>query len=192
MGVGPGGRVVRRVASRWLVVGVVIAIAGVLPSLPRQRAIAAPVVHHILGTGQSLSQGLYATPALTLTQPDGNLMLGIGWQGSTLVYTGLAPLVEGGFPHDGETISSAMANALSAAVPGYRSIVTRHGVSGYAYDQLRKGTAPYADGITAVKYSFVGQFDAYDATPRRIADTQGWMELIVGTDGSTNLTAVSF
>lgn len=52
--------------------------------------------------------------------------------------------------------------------------------------------APYADGVTAVQYSFVGQFDAYDAIPHRIADTQGWMELIVGTDGSTNLTAVSF
>lgn len=52
--------------------------------------------------------------------------------------------------------------------------------------------APYADGVTAVKYSFVGQFDAYDAIPHRIADTQGWLELIVGTDGSTNLTAVSF
>lgn len=52
--------------------------------------------------------------------------------------------------------------------------------------------APYADGITAVKYSFVGQFDAYEAIPRRIADTQGWMEMIVATDGSTHLTAVSF
>ena len=52
--------------------------------------------------------------------------------------------------------------------------------------------APYADGVTAVKYSFTGQFDAYQAIPRRIADTQGWLELIVGTDGSTNMTAVSF
>ena len=161
MGAGPRGRVGRRVTSRWVVVGVVVAIAGLLPSLPRQRATAAPVVHHILGTGQSLSQGLYATPALTLTQPYDNLMLGIGWQGSTLVYTGLAPLVEGGFPHDGETISSAMANALSVAMPGYRSIVTRHGVSGFAYDQLRKGTAPYADGMTQV------------ATANRLLKAQG-------------------
>ena len=45
--------------------------------------------------------------------------------------------------------------------------------------------------MTAVKYSFTGQFDAYQAIPRRIADTQGWLELIVGTDGSTNMTAVS-
>jgi hypothetical protein len=31
-----------------------------------------------------------------------------------------------------------------------------------------------------------------DAIPQRIADTQGWMELIVGADGSTHFTAVSF
>ena len=118
---------------------------------PSDRAEAAgPVVHHILGTGQSLAQGLLSTPALSTTQPYDNLMLGIGFSGSTRIYTGLTPLVEGGFPHDGETISSAMANSLSRNTGAYRSIVTRHGVSGFTYAELKKGTAPYADGMTQV------------------------------------------
>ena len=127
----------------------VAAFAYLRPPVERAAA-AGPVVHHILGTGQSLSQGLFSTPALTTTQPFDNLMLGIGFSGSTRIYTGLTPLIEGGFPHDGETISSAMANSLTRNLGVYRSIVTRHGVSGFTYTELKKGTAPYVDGMTQV------------------------------------------
>ena len=141
-------------ARRRVVVGATIALLTATFAhlrAPDQRAVAAgPIVHHILGTGQSLSQGLFSTPVLTTAQPYDNLMLGIGFSGSTRIYTGLTPLVEGGFPHDGETISSAMANSLTKNLGTYRSIVTRHGVSGFAYAALKKGTAPYADGMTQV------------------------------------------
>lgn len=52
--------------------------------------------------------------------------------------------------------------------------------------------SPYDDGVSAVDYSFVGQFDAYEARPRRLADTQGFVEVVVADDASVNLTLVSF
>jgi hypothetical protein len=50
--------------------------------------------------------------------------------------------------------------------------------------------APSADAA-AVRYAFTGEFDAYEAVPRRLSDTQGWIEIIIATDGSANLTLVS-
>ena len=102
-------------------------------------ASASAFLNHILSTGQSLSQGEQGSPALTLTQPYNNLML----SGSTLV-----PLVESSV----ETISSAMANNITFMNGGssYRSAVTRHGVGGFCYWQLKKGTAPYSNGINQV------------------------------------------
>jgi hypothetical protein len=50
--------------------------------------------------------------------------------------------------------------------------------------------APWASA-SAVRYTFTGEFDAYEAVPRRLSDTQGWIEIIIATDGSANLTLMS-
>ena len=94
-------------------------------------------LNHILSTGQSLSVGSGGSPALSTTQPYDNKML----SGDAL-----APLVESGV----ETISSAMANFITSNTEenNYQIAVTRHGVGGTAYSGLKKGTAPYALGIS--------------------------------------------
>lgn len=104
-------------------------------------------VNQILSTGQSLSVGINSSPALTTTQPYSNLMLtggagGIGAGGS------FSPLVESGV----ETISSSMANTITANDVGndFDVAVSLHGVSGYTYSQLKKGTGPYSNGMNQV------------------------------------------
>ncbi len=104
-------------------------------------------VNQILSTGQSLSVGIASTPALTTTQPYSNLMLsggagGIGAGGSFI------PLVESSV----ETISSSMANTITANDTGndFDVAVSLHGVSGYTYSQLKKGTGPYSTAMTQV------------------------------------------
>ena len=104
-------------------------------------------INQILSTGQSLSVGVASTPALTTTQPYSNLMLsggngGIGSGGSFI------PLVEASV----ETISSSMANTITANDTGndFDVAVSLHGVSGYTYSQLKKGTSPYNTGMTQV------------------------------------------
>lgn len=104
-------------------------------------------INQILSTGQSLSVGVASSPALTTTQPYSNLMLsggngGIGSGGSFI------PLVEASV----ETISSSMANTITANDPGndFDVAVSLHGVSGYTYSQLKKGTAPFTTGMTQV------------------------------------------
>jgi len=96
-------------------------------------------LNHLLSTGQSLSNGQDGSPALSITQPYSNVML----SGSSLV-----PLVESSV----ETMSSGMANFVTAQVPGndYQIAVTRHGQSSAAYSALKKGTTPYTNGIAQV------------------------------------------
>lgn len=104
-------------------------------------------INQILSTGQSLSVGIASTPALTTTQPYANLMLtggagGIGAGGS------FTPLVESSV----ETISSSMANTITANDTGndFDVAVSLHGVSGYTYSQLKKGTGPFTNGMNQV------------------------------------------
>ncbi len=110
-----------------------------------------PVLHHILGTGQSLSVGWNGSPPLTTTQPYGNLML----SGQEQTGADLVPLVEGPNLHGAlvETISSALANTLTARSPrtNYTSIVTRHGEGSVAYAGLKKGTSWYARGLEQIQ-----------------------------------------
>jgi hypothetical protein len=109
-----------------------------------------PPLYHILGAGQSLSVGWSGGPPLSTTQPHENLMLsGVGQSGDRLV-----PLIEGpnlnNYPT--ETISSAMANTLTAHSPHrqYRSIVTRHGQGSAAYSALKKGSRWFQKGMGQV------------------------------------------
>ncbi len=109
-----------------------------------------PMLNHILGTGQSLSVGWNGGPPLTTTQPYANLMLSdVGQTGTELV-----PLIEGPNLRNAqvETISSALANTLTALSPAsnYTSIVTRHGDGSMAYSNLKKGTALYGKGMDQV------------------------------------------
>lgn len=110
----------------------------------------ATVLHHIIGTGQSLSIGQKGTPPQTTTQPYSNLMLSeIGQQGSNLV-----PLVEGYnyATSNVETISSALGNTLTALTPGndYNSIVTRCGAGARSYNKLKKGGEYYAKSMNQI------------------------------------------
>jgi len=104
-------------------------------------------INQILSTGQSLSVGVAASPALTTTQPYSNLMLtgGAGGLGAGGSFT---PLIESSV----ETISSAMANTITANDSGndFDVAVGLHGVSGYTYSQLKKGTSPYTNGMNQV------------------------------------------
>ncbi|MBX3226581.1 MAG: hypothetical protein KIT84_32020 [Labilithrix sp.] len=101
-------------------------------------------VNHVLSTGQSLSVGARGTPPLSTTQPFANLKLEAD---------AFAPLVETTV----ETMSSAFANLVTqiaadeAKLGDHDLLVTVHGVGGFSYAQLKKGTTPYANGVAQVK-----------------------------------------
>ncbi|MFA6424438.1 MAG: fibronectin type III domain-containing protein, partial [Candidatus Magasanikbacteria bacterium] len=96
-------------------------------------------INHLLSTGQSLAVGLNGSPVLSATQPYENLML----DGTSLV-----PLVETSV----ETMGSAMGNMITNLVVGnnYQVAVSNHGVSATGYQGLKKGTAPYLNGMDQV------------------------------------------
>ena len=105
----------------------------------------------ILQGGQSLSLGTLGTPALTTSQPYGNLMLDTPLLAPA---ANLIPLVE---PHSGanfhieETSASAMPNRISADVPGFTSVVTLHGLGTASYIELKKETLPYLWALTQMR-----------------------------------------
>jgi len=115
-----------------------------------------PLLNHILGTGQSLAIGTMGSPALTTSQPYSNLTLSVVTFGSSSQQDGtsLVPLIEGlnSANQNVETISSALANTLTALSPqtNFISIVTRDGQGGTPYSGLKKGTAPYAVGLLEI------------------------------------------
>jgi peptidoglycan hydrolase-like protein with peptidoglycan-binding domain len=119
--------------------------SSVVTSIPMAPGGPNPYMNQILSTGQSLAVGSFGTPALTTTQPYSNVML----SGSSLI-----PLVE---PATGaqpgvESMSSAMANSITAAVPGnaYQIAVTLNGVGATDYNGLKQGTTPYANGLSEI------------------------------------------
>mgnify|MGYP001263521003 CR=1 FL=1 len=101
----------------------------------------------ILSTGQSLSVGVNASPALSTSQPYSNKML-TGGAGGIGTAAPFIPLVESSV----ETMSSALANSLTFNDPGndLDTVIGLHGVSGFTYSQLKKGTSPYNTGMTQV------------------------------------------
>jgi hypothetical protein len=107
-------------------------------------------LHGFLMTGQSHTIGYNGYPALSITQAYANLKL-------TSDYSKFTPLIEDTDvvdDHTGTTESpmTAMANTLTELVAGnaYQSVLLNNAVAGYAYSQLKKGTAPYSNGITYV------------------------------------------
>lgn len=106
--------------------------------------------NQILSTGQSLAEGSYAFPVLSTSQPYSNMMLNSS-------RTALIPLVEpitGGESWTGETISSALANMVTALaepiVPNYTSIVSLSANSGTAYTGIKQGTPTYTEALLNV------------------------------------------
>jgi hypothetical protein len=136
----------KRILVSALVIFVIIGSILACPSINGvEKPVANPVsyadnyLNHILSTGQSLSIGTNGAPALTTTQPYNNVMLNC---------LSLSPLVETNV----ETISSAMANSITAHVSygKYQIAVTRNGVGATPYAGLKKGTIPYYNGLMQV------------------------------------------
>jgi hypothetical protein len=90
-------------------------------------------------TGQSLSVGTAGAPALTLTQPYGNLK-------TNSIYTALYSLTE---DSGNETGWAMMCNSWTK-LAGARCGTRAYGVSGTAYSGLKKGTAPYANSLNGL------------------------------------------
>ena len=108
-------------------------------------------IHHILITGQSLSQGVAGSPPLSTHQPYGNVMLRTAGNsfapGPALFFPEFVPLVES----ERETMGSALANSITARTPqGYRSAVTRHGFGSQAYANLKEGSIYFETGMEQV------------------------------------------
>jgi hypothetical protein len=120
---------------------------------------------HVMVTGQSLATGYAGTPALSTTQPYGNLMFDAGARlvpdgtsGDLVAPSGLTlfvPLIETNYQNQsGETICSGFANRTFArlASPTGQDILLMdvNGEGGTLYAGLKRGTNPYANGIAAV------------------------------------------
>lgn len=131
--------------------GVVVtaAVAALLATPPTARA--AGTIDHVLVTGQSLAEGFTSGPALSTTQPYGNLMLQVEFSGDTPTFPSFTPLVEGVYPYDTETIASGLANSVAARDPGSTMLVTNNAKGSSTYAQLARGTEPYAIGLEQVR-----------------------------------------
>lgn len=129
-------------------------------------------VNHILSTGQSNSVGNGASTVLSTTQPYRNVMFDTGVMTSSNcdgqvcrtynVPNSFVPLVEGDrfFNYSVETMSSAMANQITAYYPQHVALVSLHGRSGNVYKCLAKNTCswfpatsnqPFEEGIRQVQ-----------------------------------------
>lgn len=116
--------------------------------------------NYVLCTGQSLSVGAVGAPALSLEQPYDNQMFvgGVLTPDTAEARASFVPLVE----RNVETMESGFANrAHELATPllamrpaeerSHRMLVSCHGVGGYSYAQLKKDTAPYANGLAQLE-----------------------------------------
>jgi hypothetical protein len=127
-----------------------------------------PVYNEIIGTGQSLSTGLFANPAVSTFAlwPTAALMTNLGVRQvidrGEIHYlipgliNSLVPLVEASTSdHDGETIGAGMAFeinelALEAGQPPWPVVFSAHGVTGAPYSMLKRGTIPYRNALATV------------------------------------------
>lgn len=114
---------------------------------------AADVVH-LLITGQSLSNG-YSSAVVSAIQPFGNLSFNTGVRAGAAGLTGFIPLIETFDGAHGETIASGMANLAGSLweAAGFDSrtfLVSAHGVDGFNYSKVKKGTPAYTTGMAQV------------------------------------------
>lgn len=110
-------------------------------------------LHHVLISGQSLSQGALSQ-VVSLEQPFENVSFVTGVRAGGAGLDSFIPLVETWDGSQGETLASGMANLLSQravdAGGSHRSLFSAHGVGGQPYSALRKGTGPFANGMAQV------------------------------------------
>src|SRR5262245_1889380 len=108
-------------------------------------------IHHILVTGQSLSQGSMGSPALSTIQPYSNVMLRTSGNSFAPAPSLFAPVFVPLVETQRETIASALANSITARTPGgYRSAVTRHGYGAQPYANLKEGSIFFETGMAQV------------------------------------------
>lgn len=105
------------------------------------------ILNHFLVIGQSLATGSEGSPALSSDAGNGNLMF-VGGVANPSNLTSLTTIAENSV----ETIATSFANSLSALLIGraYKSAVSIAALGGTGYVGLKKGTAPYSDGIAQV------------------------------------------
>ena len=115
-------------------------------------------INHVLVTGQSLAVGVSGAPALSLTQPFGNLMFNTGVMAGREELESFEPLVEGdtipGSKAVVETMSSAFANLVSelarADGDSHDILVSVHASGAKPYLRLKRGTKAYENGMAQV------------------------------------------
>ena len=135
-----------------------------------------PVIHHVLGTGQSLASGVGGTPPLSSAQPFDNRMFDTGVLAGGTGLTRFVPLVERGV----ETMSSSFADQITKLTRDgggtHDLLVSVHAVGGQPYRTMKKGTPTYATSIaqaTAGLGIASAQGLAYDVTAITSADGGG-------------------
>lgn len=110
-------------------------------------------IHHLLISGQSLSCGA-TSPVVSAAQIYGNLSFNTGVRAGGAGLTGFVPLVETWDGSQGETIASGLANMIAEQAQqlgeAHVMLASAHGVGGQPYAALKKGTAPYANGLAQV------------------------------------------
>lgn len=133
--------------------------AGIITRLPLGDATgfasSIDAVEHIIASGQSLSRGIPLTPVTIGTPDPGRLMMFS--QGVNA--SAITPLTAADFSNlTSASVSVSEVPVLSAGRQYLRdkalatgAIVSGHGYSGYSYTQLRKGTIPYSNMITAMQ-----------------------------------------
>lgn len=152
--------------------------------------------NHIIAYGQSLSIGSRGQPAISTSQPYGNMTFAGGpraWDGTNYSWSPLKPLVEDsvspapdGGTNRGETICSGMANYCTTlrAIDGHDpedfvALASAAGNGGYQIDQLEKGTSVYNTRFL----EHVSQAHAID--PDHAVHVVAWLQ---GENDSTNET----
>ena len=133
------------VQSAWWVMCLIGAVL-----LVGNPAWAQSTIHHILSTGQSLSQGVNGTPPLSTQQPFQNVMLKTSGSGFSPGPANFSPVFVPLIEASRETMSSALANTITMLQPGYRSAVTRHGFGSEPYFNLKEGSIHFETGIDQV------------------------------------------
>ncbi len=128
-------------------------------------------------TGQSLSAGTSGAPALTLTQPYGNLK-------TNSLHTTLYPLIE---DSGNETGWAMMCNTWTKLF-GQRCGTRTYGVPGTAYSGLKKGTAPYSasiDGLTGSRAYWLNQSGANSFSVAGVVVVHGEADWTSNVDAAT-------
>jgi hypothetical protein len=117
------------------------------------ECLAAAGIHHVMITGQSLSTGATSV-VVSAVQPFANLSFNTGVRAGGVNLTAFVPLVETWDGSQGETIASGLANLIAAqeaqAGGAYTMLLSSHGVSGYPYSAIKKGTEAFANGMAQV------------------------------------------